>query len=359
MKLSDCPLFPYCLVLFLAVLNGSVHATASSTGDPGSVRYSLIYIIHGDGNYLYHAQNGEAQQADKKVLKEATKVGRKAKRGEVFIFHQRPEKKILGIFPKKDRKLLYFRNGRLVSEQNYSPDHQSASDNPFAAETKLYNKYQSSDQNYRVLSYFGHEIPDKKRKGYHKSSPSTVFGEKIFVSGIKTLSDNKNPFKLVVLSTCDDGTPRMANLLKDATQTLLASPQNLHLSHIDTKSLLLLEKNSSLSSFKLADALAKQTFSRLSSSIQTVITLSVYQLEKVSDYLPQLADGYKSYAENYSEHIHNAENTDCGRLPFFVDSKYEQGVHLYFRPPRFGRHARWKSHSGWGCKNTDIDTNRK
>merc|ERR1711965_502537 len=54
--------------------------------------YSLIYVIHGDGDYLYH-DDGKAIKADEHAVKKAYSVALKAHHGEVFIFHQKPERK--------------------------------------------------------------------------------------------------------------------------------------------------------------------------------------------------------------------------------------------------------------------------
>ncbi len=55
-----------------------------------AVDYSLIYVINGDGNYLYHDKKGRGLQADEQQLEEAIAVARQAEHGEVFIFHLRP-----------------------------------------------------------------------------------------------------------------------------------------------------------------------------------------------------------------------------------------------------------------------------
>ena len=50
------------------------------------LRYSVIFIIHGDGNYLYHDSRGNAHRADEEALIEATMVAEQNPQAEVFIF---------------------------------------------------------------------------------------------------------------------------------------------------------------------------------------------------------------------------------------------------------------------------------
>jgi len=50
---------------------------------------------------------------------------------------------------------------------------------------------------------------------------------------------------------------------------LLASPMNLHLSHIDSEGLSLLESRPGISPVQLADSMAAQTCRRLEQEVQT------------------------------------------------------------------------------------------
>src|SRR5690349_23819627 len=54
----------------------------------GQTRYSLVFIIHGDGDYLYHNARGEARRADEDILARAQAVARRLPNAEVTIFHQ-------------------------------------------------------------------------------------------------------------------------------------------------------------------------------------------------------------------------------------------------------------------------------
>lgn len=337
--------------LALLVL-GLLHkaAIAQSTSDNG-VAYSLVYLIHGDSDYLFHTMEGETRQADDHVLQEARSIGKQAKHGEVLIFHQRPERRILWIFPRKDRRFLHYRNGELVQDQRYSPQPDS-SQNPFTAETSLYRRYHyadGEDSPFRSLLYFGHEIPIGTYRGYHNSRPDIVFNRKRFVQGVEAFSNSKK-FDLTVLSTCENGTPSMVSRLKPYTQNLLASPQNLHLSHIDTRKFLMLEEEPNISPDSLSIALAEDTYKHLKNSIQTVISLSSYKMNQVNGYIDELSDRYTLFHTEQDTADTSGKYIDCAELPFFKKRQYTEGVTTYYRPPQFGTDGDKESHSGWGCR---------
>ncbi|HEX9739499.1 MAG TPA: hypothetical protein VGA29_01885, partial [Ignavibacteriaceae bacterium] len=42
--------------------------------DSLAVQYSLLFIIHGDGDYLYHDSSGNKYNADEETLAEAKKI---------------------------------------------------------------------------------------------------------------------------------------------------------------------------------------------------------------------------------------------------------------------------------------------
>ena len=89
--------------------------------DTVSVHYSIIFIIHGDNNYLYHDTAGNEYTADEKVLASAKRVAEKNPFAEVFIFHQKPRSHFLFFFPLRDGEFYYYRNGQLVENESYWP----------------------------------------------------------------------------------------------------------------------------------------------------------------------------------------------------------------------------------------------
>jgi hypothetical protein len=315
--------------------------------DPDSaIESTVIYIIHGDADYTFH-QNGTLKQADEEVLAEARRVGKQTVSGEVFIFHLQPRSGIKNLVSNNHRHLDYFRNGKLLVSANYKPQ---ITRGTFSSEVELFNSLSagSSSQNLKkVLLYFGHEIPPKDGDGYHQSYPQATFNYRTFVQGINGFTENRT-CDLIVMSTCNNGTPLMVNLLKNRTRYLLASPQNLHLSHMDSESLTLLE-NRETSLRHVAESMAESTFRRLTESIQTAVTLSLYDMRKVESYLPELSEGYSSYLHGSGFRVGD-DNIDCTSLPFFKAGQYTAGVQLWYRPARFGENKAKLSHSGWGCQ---------
>ncbi|HYW35993.1 MAG TPA: hypothetical protein VE868_11335 [Balneolaceae bacterium] len=319
---------------------------------PSPVDYSIIYVIHGDSNYLYHTIHGKPKQADLHAMKEARYVGRHARHGEVFIFHQNPEHKILWIFPRKDRKFLYYRNGRLVHQKRYSPH---SNKKAFVTEAKLYHKYTQrakSASARKIFIYMGHEVPIRFDYPYNFSRPKARFNTDIFVRGVKSfLPSGAPPFDLTVISTCNNGTPLMVHKLSPYTHYILASPQNLHLSYINTKVMASM-LNKGKSTRQIADTMAARTYKRLSGFLETAITLSVYNTSRTKKYLPALAQKYHSHLKKLSEKELLDDNQDCTNLPFFHLPDHHPGVKTWYKPPAFGRKVRHRDqYSGWGCKN--------
>lgn len=312
------------------------------------LNYKLVYVIHGDANYLYHDEDGHSLQADEQKVKEAITVARQARHGEVFIFHQRPEKKILWLFPQKDRLFLHYRSGELIHKKNYSPE---SSTQAFTAEKRLYHQYEKADSTRVFFLFFGHEIPPSNSGiTYYQSRPKAQFDTERFARGVQGFLKGSNRFDLTMLSTCDNGTPRMVSNLQTVTRYLLASPQNLHLSHIDTQPLLKLETSPRIPASKLADSLAQHTYDRLSGFIQTAVTLSVYDMQIVGDYVGRLSESYQDYRRRNSNLNAEGENTDCTNLSFWDGPIPDKGVGVFYKAPNFGHSAGKESHTGWGCQ---------
>ncbi len=346
--------FDNCIILSLLLFVFTGCRTSQLPTKPFNhkpVNYTIIYLIHGDANYLYHNQNGVALQADKQVLQEAKRIAENAENGEVFIYHLKPESRILWIFPRKDRRFLYYRNGELIYKKNYSPHSKTE---PFITEAKFYHYFHpdETDSSYKkIMLYFGHEIPARTGTNYFRSRPDALFNTALFAKGLKKfLQTPRDQFDLTLLSTCANGTPKMVSVLAPLTEYLLASPQNLHLSHMDTKALKLMDEPGEISTSKLAAKIAADTFKRLSSFLQTVISLSLYHTDEMKEYLPLLADHYKNYLKKHAYATPSVQNIDCKDLPFFKPEIAGNGVKVWYRAPQFGRKAVNKNYSGWGCK---------
>src|SRR5699024_1430545 len=339
------------LLLFVACLVGcqSTKGPLKASFNSKPVCYSIIYLNHGEADYLYQNTAGRPLQADQQVLREAQKVARNATKGEVFIFHIRPEQKILWLFPRKDRQFYYYRHGQLVAKQHYSPH---SLNQPFVTETLLYQKYHAiepADTSARILLYFGHEIPSHSLRGYHHSRPSAVFNTQTFTQGIQSFlgADKQSSFDLTVLSTCNNGTPSFVQMLSPYTQYVLASPQDLHLSHLDTQALNLLDQPQPITTAVLADSLAAQSYRRLSSFLQTPISLSVYNTAQVKSYLPGFAKVYQHYQHNHPNVPQWVDNIDCALLPFYKQKPHSVGVQSCYKAPVFEVTTDRTIHSSW------------
>lgn len=329
----------------------SVKTLSQESGEAVSpVDYRILIYIHGDGDYLFHDADGNALRADEHALGKAIETARGAEHGEVFIFHHRAQKKVLGLFPRNTNRVYYYRGGERLKELSYRlvTDQKSF----LQTEAELYKNYRSEDDGTGLRSfflYFGHEIPASPGQAYHLSRPETDVHTGTFVSGINRFMDGSARFSMLALSTCNNGTPAMMAQMYGAADVVLASPQNLHLSHLDIGELSLLEANQNISSIRLAKALANDTFERLTNSIQTAITLSVYNTGEINSYITELNHHYETYLEGVIPDV-TADNTDCSQLSFFNSQEHTGGVKTLFKSASFGRHAQKEEHSGWGCK---------
>jgi hypothetical protein len=342
------PLF--LLVCFFAGCSYSSVLVEDERRDHSIPEYSVVTYIHGDSDYLYHTAEGEAVQADEQALDMTKEAAKKASSGEFFIIHQQPKKRFLWLIPRRSSDFYHFRNGDLVNHIRYRSE---ADEKAFLeTEINLFRQIRTEepDQNQQnYFLYFGHEISAGSGTGYHQSRTDIIVNTETFTHGLKGFLSDGGRYRLVTLSSCSNGTPQMARYLAPFTDHLLASPVNLHLSYIDIEKLQLLETNPETAPAAIAEAMAEQTYARLADSIQTVISLSVYDLQKTSDYIEDFYLENERFAAEHKPDFFR-ENTDCSELPFFDDEKYSSGVISFYRPPRFGAQASNENHSGWGCK---------
>ncbi len=322
------------------------------SGQSAATEYSVIYYIHADAGYLYHAPDGRAVRGNSRVLETALEVAENARSGEVFIFYQRPEKKFLGFFPRKSNQFYHYKNGQKITQVKYR--HPEKEEPFLTTEAQLYKQYGNhtpGEDRQHYFLYFGHEIPNDEGTNYHRTLPNITVNTASFADGIQQffMTDDQL-FDLVVLSTCNNGTPAMASHLIPFTDHLLASPQNLHLSHIDTGPLELLESDPEMTPRQIAHSLADETFRRLEGEIQTAITLAEYDLASVRGYIDELYDLTIAYEDTARINSYSY-NVDCAQFPFFEGEKYTSGIETWYKPAKFGRRATDSTtHSGWGCK---------
>jgi hypothetical protein len=346
-------LFGLTLVL-VYLLSGCSHTSElyriDTSHENAKVNYSVIYYIHADSDYLYHNVSGDPVRGNSQVLETAIGVAKTAESGEVFIFHHLPEKKILGLFPRNKSHFYHYVNGELSSQGKYR--HSNRRETLLAAEARLYNQYHihSGKEGLRkYFLYFGHEIPFDEGKKYHRTLKKVAVNTTTFSTGVqKFLVSGAQRFNLVVISSCNNGSPDMAYQLMPFSDVLLASPQEMHLSHIDSKNLRLMDINPEIPSVQLAHAMADQTFSRLESEIHTTITLTVFDLTVLQNYKSTFHNFLSSYSPGQAQAF--SDNVDCKQYDFFNPEILTLGLRMWYKPARFGRHAPTNTHSGWGCK---------
>jgi len=334
-------------ILFISC-QSTGHITQSDDFDPDQAAdYSVVMVIHGDSDYLFH-QNGNSYRADEEVLKDAISVAEEAKTGEFFIFHQKPKRKILWLFSRENRQLYHYRNGNLVNRERYKVDEAVK---PFEAEGRLYEQYaaNSEELDSRFFFYFGHEIPLREESDYHHSYPSIKFSQITFAEGIDQFTTDALPrFKLIALSTCNNGSPDMVTQLSTKTDYLLASPHNLHLSHFDLAPLTMLENTDARTGDTIGREIAEITYQRLSESTRTSVTISLYSMAELDNYLNSMYAGYQEYLRGKDRFA--SENSDCRSIDELDLPGLSAGVEKWYRAPQFGPLSGVDSHSGWGCK---------
>lgn len=343
------------IILLILILQGCSHTANvvnEREAEPESeVRYSAIFYIHGDADYLFHDRNGVAMRADEEAFLRAVSIAKKARSGEIFIIHQKPERKFLWLFPRKNNHVYYFREGHMKQHVRYRYKDNSQ---PFLAkESELFHQFSSENISSKKQTYFfffGHEIDASNGNGYHRSLTGVdVSGASLSSALGKFLLEEQSRFDLVTLSTCSNGTPIIAEKLLPATALLLASPQNLHLSYLDAEGLLLLEDDPGVNPYEVAVKIANESFKRLKEDVQTEVALSLYDMNIVSNYINQLAGKVKEH-ESVNTPNRFLENSDCADLDFFDTYIHTEGIKTWYRAPAFGRRTSAERHSGWGCK---------
>jgi hypothetical protein len=301
--------------------------------DAGPLRYALVFVIHGDGNYLFHDEGGKPQEADQVALERARATAEANPEAEVFVFHQR------------DRGTLeLYRNGTLFLRRGYRRD-----SGGLEAESTLYRgltRLAPSADVQRLFLYFGHQIPERPESGYHGSLPRASFGLQPLADGLAGFLPPEHRFDLAVLSTCNNGTPTAIAALAPRARYLVASPADLHLSHLATGTLAHLERREPMEAGLLARELALAAFRDLVERVSTIVTISVYDLDTLA---PLVAEAAAELQSRLAGAEGPREFYDCGEDPQFSSLAGLPGVTVLYRPPRFGRERNKTAHSGLEC----------
>lgn len=315
------------------------------------LRYSIVFIIHGDGDYVYHDTLGNERSADEEALVGATIVAMLNPQAEVFIFHEKPRRHMLLFFPLRDGEFYYYRYGRLLAKELYRRDQGLLR---FDAEVELYQQFRAENQPraLRLFLYFGHEIPEFDGAGYDASYADWTFTVHDLAQELKRIKPDSTKFDLMVLSTCFNGTPYTISALAPLARTIVASPGNLHLSYFDIHPLERLDvglHDGDIAGF--AKKFANQAFDRLTEGIQTAISVAVYDMDRVQVYL-QAVDSIYGHTLTTLKGLPagSIEHCDCAEDSAYVLPGMSDGVDVFYRPARFGRLKHKQSHSGWECR---------
>ena len=318
-----------------------------------SVKYSIVCFIHGDGDYLYHDTKGNKYKADEEALAGAKRVALQNPNAEVFIFHQKPKRHFLFFFPLRDEEFFYYRNGQLIANEMYWRDNEQER---FKHEVELYRRFHVDEQRKMVsmFLYSGHEIPEFDGVGYDASYPDRAFTINDLVSGLKDFINDSARFDLLILSTCFGGTPYTVGALGSFAKTIIASPENLHLSYFDLSLLERLNLNlldGEVPAF--AKRFAHQAFDRLAKDVQTEVSVAVYDIDSVQGFLHSVSMAYTNTLNSLTEEIQSSWTTighcDCADLPEYVLPTINAGVDIFYRPALFGKSKFKQNHSGWEC----------
>ena len=344
------------LTLFLSSCSANLPVqrdTEQTEGDVHAVLYSIVFIIHGDGDYVYHDTGGKEYKADEEALEGAILVALQNPRAEVFIYHQRPKKHFLFFFPLPDGRFYYYRNGRLIANESYWRDNEQSR---FEPEVGLYRRFRPENQRevLRMFVYSGHEIPEFGGAGYDASYPDRAFTVHDLQVGLDGFTRDSAKIDLMILSTCFGGTPYTIESLGSSARYIVASPDNLHLSYFDLRELDRLDRSlRSDSVLAFAQRFARQSFNRLTRNIQTSVSVAVYNVDSVRQFLHSIHAAYDHTLTALSGQtrasVLSTERCDCADLPAYVLPTMSDGVDVFYRAARFGRSRGKMNHSGWEC----------
>lgn len=321
--------------------------------------FSIVCVIHGDGDYLYHDTGGNEYTADEKALAEVQSIARNNPQAQVFIFHRRPREHFLLVFPRHDGEFYYYRNGRLIANELYWRDKEHS---PFDPEVELYQRFRQDIQHklVSIFLYCGHEIPEFGGAGYDASYPDRPFTIQDLAGTLKVFTRDCPRFDLMLLSTCFGGTPHTIGALGSFARYIIASPDNLHLSYFDLQPLERLELrlgDGDVHAF--AERFARRSFDRLTRDIQTAVSVGVYDVDRVQEFVRSVHETYDqtlSILKREGEaSMRTMEHCDCADLPAYVLPTLNKGIEIFYRPARFGRSKHKQTHSGWECWRNAVE----
>ena len=102
-----------------------------------------------------------------------------------------------------------------------------------------------------------------------------------------------------------------------------------------------------------AKKFAHQSFDRLTEDVQTAVSVAVFDVDRVQDFLHSVRGAYCRTLTRLDGETHSSvaaiERCDCADIPAYVLPTMHDGVEVLFRPARFGRSRNKQDHSGWEC----------
>lgn len=309
----------------------------------------IVAVIHGDGDYLYHEEDGTPRRADETALERTTELARNLERGEVFIFHQKPLNRLFGVAAGRESELWYFRDGRVAGETKYT---RRRGEGGLGPEMELLESFRGrpgrdAPERFTALLYFGHQVHIDNGRGYHLSRQKSSFTIRDLAEGAGFLSSwsGEDRLDLLMLSTCFGGMPGTIGSLAPHAEHIISSPGSLHLSHLDPGYLAHAGSPTSEPA-ELLEQTARRAFDTLVSSTLTEVTVALYDTDEVREFTDQYSRVNDSTGEDgFLMYRDLAEDPRVQGL----DAEPGRGVTIFYRPPRFGRDSRKDTHSGWQC----------
>jgi len=338
----------------LAVLLASCSSAPPAHDDDllaaNAPRYSLVFVIHGDGDYLYHDALGNARKADEAVLSKAQTIAERNPNAEVFIFHEIERRHVLFLIPRRDGRAYYYRNGRLLEQKSYWRDQ---GESRFDPEVQLYQQFAGMQPRppVQLFFYFGHELPEFNGTGYDASYSKRRVTVQDLAKGLSDIAGDSTRIDLLALATCFGGTPYTIGALAPFARYIVASPDNLHLSYFDLEPLASLDVGSNdrdLAAF--ADRFARNAFEQLASEVHTTVSVVVYDVNHLGDFIDLVAGAYdRTLTAANGMPTSSVEHCDCADDSTYALSGMSEGLTVLYRAPQFGRAKHKQQHSGWEC----------
>jgi hypothetical protein len=353
-SLSYAACMAFALLFVACSPDMAVHDESVQGGGGGAViRFSIVCVIHGDGNYLYHDTSGNDHMADEEALAGMKVVAERNPLAEVMVFHQKQARTEWLFFPQRDGEFFCYRGGRLVAHETYWRDQERSH---LAPEGALFDRFHTARNPGTVafFLYYGHEIPECGGDGYDASYPDRPFTVRDLSKGLEGFMGGIGRFDLMILSTCYGGTPYTIGALGTSARTIIASPDNLHLSYFALQALENLDSTLTRGDVPgLATRFARHAFDRLGAQAQTTVSVAVYDADVVRDYVSTVGEKYQATlteVERMKEaSVLGMEHCDCADVPGYTYPAMDRGVSILFRPPAFGRAREAEHHSGWEC----------